>query len=63
VTANARCIALQRIAWRRGGEKKNEDGISLSMACLSPTTIVEKGTDEGQCRELAFKTELNLPGR
>jgi hypothetical protein len=39
------------MAWNRGGEKKNKDGISLSIPCLNPTTIVKKGPRRGRAEK------------
>jgi hypothetical protein len=43
------------MAWNRGGKKKNEDGISLSIPCLNPTTIVKKGPRRGRAENCLRK--------
>jgi hypothetical protein len=51
------------MAWNRGGEKKNEDRISLSIPCLNPTTIVKKGPRRGRAEKWLRNQKQDLPRR
>jgi hypothetical protein len=63
VTAQCEVYSSSKDGLEYRREEKNEDGISLSIPCLNPTTIVKKGPRRGRAEKWLRNQKQDLPRR